>query len=203
VSPSALYVSFPFIFPFPLSSPLYHYELKLTPLQDTCLASAILEVGCQLNDPACQCGPSQLAIETAVVQCLLGACSSSDLAAAISAGEAACSAFSVTRTLVPKVATSTSTEAQPVVVVSTKSVMVTSASVAVVGSESASALGPVTTEKATMTPSQGVVSITSAVSMTQSSGKAFVTANAAMGMGIAGVGIGGLFGVLAGVVAVL
>ncbi|KAH6646853.1 hypothetical protein BKA67DRAFT_488346, partial [Truncatella angustata] len=60
-----------------------------------CLSVAITQVGCQLNDISCQCGPTQASIGSAALGCLLSACTNpSDLFAAQSAGSAVCSSFS-------------------------------------------------------------------------------------------------------------
>ncbi|KAK0655564.1 hypothetical protein B0T16DRAFT_384410 [Cercophora newfieldiana] len=63
----------------------------------SCLSSAITAAGCALDDAACQCGPTQAAIATNAVGCLVAACTAAgDLAQAQSAGQAACSAYSAT-----------------------------------------------------------------------------------------------------------
>ncbi|KAF7520853.1 hypothetical protein G7054_g12660 [Neopestalotiopsis clavispora] len=63
----------------------------------SCLSAAITGAGCALDDSACQCGPTQSAIASSALGCLLGACTApADLIQAQSAGSAACAAYSAT-----------------------------------------------------------------------------------------------------------
>lgn len=62
-----------------------------------CLSSAILAVGCSIGDLACACASSaQNAIGNSAAPCLLQNCPATQLVEIGSAGEAACSAYSVT-----------------------------------------------------------------------------------------------------------
>ncbi|KAJ9129962.1 hypothetical protein NKR19_g10101 [Coniochaeta hoffmannii] len=60
----------------------------------SCLSSAISRAGCDLNDQACQCGPTQAAIGSFAAPCLIGACAASDLGVAASVGSRLCAEYS-------------------------------------------------------------------------------------------------------------
>ncbi|CRK33481.1 hypothetical protein HYQ45_008763 [Verticillium longisporum] len=64
-----------------------------------CLQTALPQVGCALQDTACQCTPEiQAALLPIVGPCLLSSCGPAEVAQAQSAAGAACSAFLATAT---------------------------------------------------------------------------------------------------------
>ncbi|KAK6066511.1 hypothetical protein SCUP234_12055 [Seiridium cupressi] len=74
-----------------------------------CLTSAIAQAGCNLNDIACPCGPTQAAIGAAAAGCLIGACNATELAQAQSAGSAVCSSLSAGELTISSTATGSAT----------------------------------------------------------------------------------------------
>ncbi|KAM0820158.1 hypothetical protein AB5N19_05977 [Seiridium cardinale] len=84
-----------------------------------CLTSAITQAGCNLNDIACPCGPTQAAIGAAAAGCLIGACNATELAQAQSAGSAVCSSLSAGELTISSTAAGSAT--------STGSISITSA----------------------------------------------------------------------------
>ncbi|KAK3940583.1 hypothetical protein QBC46DRAFT_449406 [Diplogelasinospora grovesii] len=66
------------------------------PCATPCLVSAISAAGCGPSDLACQCGPTQAAIASRAVPCLLSNCPGSLLGQIQTAGEALCVSYSAT-----------------------------------------------------------------------------------------------------------
>lgn len=211
-------VSFPFL---SLLLPSLHHphstHLTLSP-QIPCLESAIAQAGCGLTDQACQCGASQLAIQSAVTPCLLSSCNSADLQKAASVGFALCAAYSATAMAGSANVTATETgsamsssDASGILSIQTNTAVYSSAA----GSSSPSgimsttysaAISSMTNPGGAMSSAMGsnsssVTRASSRVPSSASSALPVATTNAAPAMR-AGM-VGGLMGALVGAVAIL
>ncbi|KAK3330620.1 hypothetical protein B0H66DRAFT_527967 [Apodospora peruviana] len=149
-----------------------------------CLVAAISSAGCKPSDLGCQCGPTQSAIISNAVPCLLASCTApGDLGQAQTAGEAKCSKYFATATLsnqlssITSVLSSIKSEASSIISISIISSDVSSSDVStvtstVVSTSSGSADSTVTTTSTSVTGTTPATTTSSTTTSVSSAGAA-------------------------------